>query len=151
MKINTVAHDQFISQRAKNAVDATGQSDTSASFAAILNAQITPAPAVVSSPPKEADQVSFANMTRQEMHDWMNSQIRNGNMSFEESRPFLGMTFGASDMATDTTSVNFFEKAGRGIELALSLNDQVMADRLQTAIETMRRYQQQGIGVDAQA
>ena len=90
-------------------------------------------------------------MTRQEMYDWMNSKLRNGEMSFEESRPFLGMTFSASDMATDTKRINFFEKASQGIELALSVNDQVMAERLRMAIETMHRYQQQGISVDAHA
>jgi len=151
MKIDTVANHQLISQRTKNTGHTTGQTDTSASFAAILSAQITQVPAADSSTPKDVNQVAFTNMTRQEMHDWMNGQIRNGNMSFEESRPFLGMTFSASDMATDTTRINFFEKASQGIELALSLNDQVMAERLRMAMETMHSYQQQGIGVDAHA
>lgn len=48
-------------------------------------------------------------MTRQEMTDWMNEQIRTGKMSLDESAPFMGMTMKISvetgqpvDMATDT-------------------------------------------------
>lgn len=80
-------------------------------------------------------------MTRQEMYDWMNSQIRSGKMSFDDSRPFLGMTFKDSNMATDTTRIDFIEKARQGIEWAMSRNDQVMAERLGRALETMQRNQ----------
>lgn len=149
MKIDAVANHQFISQRTKNTGHTTGQTDASASFAAILSAQTTRG-APDSSKPKDVNQVDFTNMTRQEMHDWMNDQIPE-NMSFEESRPFLGMTFSASDMATDNTRINFIEKASRGIEWALSRNDQDMAAGLRMAIETMHRYQRQGISVDARA
>lgn len=151
MKIDTVANHQFISQRAKNTGYATGQTDVSASFAAILSARTTQVAPADSSTPKDANQVDFTNMTRQETYDWMNSQLRNGNMSFEESKPFLGMTFGASDMKTDTTRINFIDKASQGIEWALSRNDQDMAERLRMAIETMHRYQRPGISVDAHA
>ncbi|HZW25005.1 MAG TPA: hypothetical protein VFF26_05950 [Gallionella sp.] len=151
MKIDTVAYHQFICQRAKNTGHATGQTDVSASFAAILSARTTQVAPADSSTPKNVNQVDFTNMTRQETYDWMNSQLRNGNMSFEESKPFLGMTFGASDMATDTTRINFIDKASRGIEWALSRNDQDMAARLRMAIETMHNYQPQGISVDAHA
>jgi len=80
-------------------------------------------------------------MTRQEMTDWMNEQIRTGKMSLDESAPFMGMTMKISvetgqpvDMATDTTRINFIEKARLGIEGARSLDDQKLAERLQRAI-----------------
>ncbi|MDO8654768.1 MAG: hypothetical protein Q7R66_21575 [Undibacterium sp.] len=151
MKIDTVTNHQFISQRAQTTGQTKGLADGSVSFAAILSTQTTQAAPTSSSPPKDVNQVDFTNMTRQEMHDWMNGQIRSGNMSFADSRPFLGMTFKDSDMATDTTHTNFFEKALQGIELALSHNDQDTAKRLRMAIETMHRYQQQGINGDAHA
>jgi hypothetical protein len=97
----------------------------------------------------------FTSMTRQEMTDWMNEQIRTGKMSLDESAPFMGMTMKISvetgqpvDMATDTTRINFIEKARLGIEGAQSLNDQKLAERLQRAIDKMHRSQGQAIGGD---
>jgi len=151
MKIDTVANHPFISQYTKTTGHTTGQDDASTSFAAILSTHATQTAPADSSTPKGVNQVDFTNMTRQEMHDWMNGQIRNGNMSLEDAGPFLGMMVSASDMATDTTRINFFEKARQGIELALSHNYQVMAQRLRMAIETMHRNQQQEISIDAHA
>jgi len=97
-------------------------------------------------------------MTRKEMFDWMNDQIRSGKMSLDESSPFLGMTMKISvatgqpvDMATDTTRINFVEKARLGIEGARSNNDPDLAKRLQAAIEVMHRQQGQALGVDTRA
>jgi len=76
-------------------------------------------------------------MTRKEMFDWMNDQIRSGKMSLDESSPFLGMTMKISvatgqpvDMATDTTRINFVEKARLGIEGARSNNDPVFSQEV---------------------
>lgn len=151
MKIDAVANHQFIGQRTQTTGHTTGQNDASTSFASILSTHATQAAPEDSSTPKGVNQVDFTNMTRQEMHDWMNGQIRNGNMSLGDAGPFLGMMVSASDMATDTTRINFFEKARQGIELALSNNDQITAERLRMAIETMHRNQQQGINADAHA
>ncbi|MBY0409070.1 MAG: hypothetical protein K2Q97_02840 [Burkholderiaceae bacterium] len=105
-----------------------------------------------------AKQADFTGMTRKEMFDWMNDRIRSGKMSLDESSPFLGMTMKISvatgqpvDMATDTTRINFVEKAGWGIEGARSNNDPDLAKRLQAAIEVMRRYQGEALGVDTRA
>lgn len=141
MNIATIANHPFISQHAKSTGNTTGQADASTSFAAILNTHTAPASPVDSSAPKRVNPVDFTSMTRQEMYDWMNSQIRSGKMSFDDSRPFLGMTFKDSNMATDTTRIDFIEKARQGIEWAMSRNDQVMAERLGRALETMQRNQ----------
>ncbi len=97
-------------------------------------------------------------MTRQEMTDWMNEQIRTGKMLLDESAPFMGMTMKISvatgqpvDMATDTTRINFIEKARLGIECARSLNDQKLAERLQMAMDRMHRSQGQAIGGDVRS
>lgn len=55
------------------------------------------------------------------------------------------------DMVTDTTRINFMEKARLGIEGALSSNDSDLAKRLQAAIGIMNRQQGQAIGVDIRA
>lgn len=111
--------------------------------------------AAATSQTPSARSADFTSMTRQEMTDWMNEQIRTGKMSLDESAPFMGMTMKISvetgqpvDMATDTTLINFIEKARLGIEGARSLNDQKLAERLQRAMDRMHRSQGQAIGGD---
>lgn len=106
----------------------------------------------------EIKQVDFTSMTRQELFGWMNEQLRSGKMSFDESTPFLGMTLKISaatgqpvDMATDSSRVNFVEKARLGLEAALLRKDADSARSLQTALDIMQREQGQAIGVHAQA
>lgn len=102
-----------------------------------------------------ARSADFTGMTRQEMTNWMNEQIRTGKMSLDESAPFMGMTMKTAvetgqsvDMATDTTRIDFIEKTRLGIEGARSLNDQKLAERLQRAMDKMHRSQGQAIGGD---
>lgn len=111
--------------------------------------------AAATSQTPSARSADFTSMTRQEMTDWMNEQIRTGKMSLDESAPFMGMTMKISvetgqpvDMATDTTRINFIEKARLGIDGARSLNDQKLAERLQRAMDRMHRSQGQAIGGD---
>jgi hypothetical protein len=100
----------------------------------------------------------FTGMTRQQLFDWMNGQIRSGAMSLEESTPFLGMTLKIDartmqpvDMASDTTPIDFMDRAKQGIAGALSRGDQDGAARLQAALGTMQRYQGQVTGIDFRA
>lgn len=57
-------------------------------------------------------------MTRQEVADWMNGEIRRGRMSPDDGAPFLGMTMKIA-AATDATRTDYLEKARRSIEGAL--------------------------------
>ena len=100
----------------------------------------------------------FTGMTRQQMFDWMNNQIRSGAMSLDDSTSFLGMVLKIDaatgqpvDMASDSTLVNFVDRATQGIAGALSRGDQDGAARLQAALATMQRYQGQVTGVDISA
>lgn len=147
MKISTEASHLYTSQRAQVP---TATSANSLSFSSALLAATAEISTV-----KQAD---FTRMTRQEMFDWMNDKIRSGKMSLDESSPFLGMTMKISvatgqpvDMATDTTRINFMEKARLGIGGALSRNDPDLAKRLQAAIDIMAGQQGQAIAVDARA
>ena len=147
MKINTEANHLYTSQRAQKL---TAASTNSASFSSALTAATAETATV--------KQAAFTSMTRQEMFDWMNGQIRSRKMSLDESSPFLGMTMKISvatgkpvDMAADATRINFIEKARLGIEDALSRNDPDLAKRLQVAIDVMHRKQGQAIGIDVHA
>lgn len=131
-----------------------GSSGGASSFAAILNARTAQATPVASSATKDARQLDFTSMTRQEVFDWMNGQIRAGKMTLDESTAFLGMTLKISaatgqpvDMATDTTRENFIEKARLGIEWARSHYEPDQAKRLQEAVEIMQRRQGEALGV----
>ncbi len=88
--------------------------------------------------------LDFTSMTRQELFDWMNGQLRDGEMSFDESSAFLGMTLKISavtgeqaDLATDTSRIDFTEKARQGIEFYHSHFDDASVDMLQDALDKM--------------
>lgn len=92
----------------------------------------------------EDDAPDFTSMTRQELFDWMNGQLRSGEMTFDESSVFLGMTLKVSvatgepvDMATDTSRIDFTEKARQGIEFYQSHFDYAAADAMQHALDRM--------------
>ncbi len=136
MKINTDSHPTVTTQRAQ-AATATNTQPTSFSSALAAAKAETPS----------AKQADFTSMKRQDLFDWMNGQIRSGNMSLDESSAFLGMTMKVSvatgqpvDMATDSTRINFMEKARAGIEGALSRNDPDLAKRLQLAVASMQKH-----------
>lgn len=100
----------------------------------------------------------FTGMTRQQLFDWMNDQIRSGAMSLDDSTSFVGMVLKIDaatgqpvDMASDSTLVNFVDRARQGIAGALSRGDQDGAARLQAALAAMQRYQGQVTGVDISA
>ncbi len=93
--------------------------------------------------------VDFTNMTRQQMRDWSNDQIRSGKMSLDESRPFMAMTMkipvnggsGEVPAASDGERFDFTRKVRAGIEGAVSRNDDVTRQMLQSAMAIMQRYQ----------
>ena len=74
---------------------------------------LSSASALMDAPSSGVTTTDFTSMTRQQLFDWMNGQIRSGAMSLDESSSFLGMTVKIDmrtlqpvDMATDTTPVD---------------------------------------------
>ena len=91
-------------------------------------------------------QTDFSSMTRQEMRDWVNDQIRSGNMTLDDSTPFVTMTmkmpvggFAEVDAATDGERIDFTQRARSGIEDARSRNDDVTAKLLESVLQIMQR------------
>lgn len=145
MKIDAGASYLFASQRNHAATRTNPQDDASVLATRPTETPDTPIGAAESARP------DFTNLTRQGMFDWMNSQIRSGEMSLDASSAFLGMTMKISaatgkpvDMASDTTRIDFTEKARQGIEFFQSRFDQASAKKLQDALHLMQR----GKGVD---
>lgn len=127
-------------------VNASGRIDGSASFAEIFNKRTAQSAAIGANTSNNVNQADFTSMTRQEMFVLINDQLRSGKMPFNDSTAFLGMTFKISaetgqpvDMATDTTRINFVDKARLGFNQALSRNAEDAAKSLQLALEIMCR------------
>jgi hypothetical protein len=131
--------------------------DTSASFSAALN---TDTAGTSQSDAEGAEQTDFTSMTRQEMQDWSNEQIRSGNMSLDEGLPFMAMTMkipvgggtaGELQASDDGERLDFTEKVRAGIEGAMSRNDEDMLTMIEKAMETMQQYQDETSSDDARA
>lgn len=84
MRIEAGVNSLYGSQRSQAAVD---RSANSTSFSAVLSASQAGA-----SQASSTKQVDFTSMSRQELRDWTNSQIRSGEMSLDDSRPFMAMS-----------------------------------------------------------
>ncbi|MFJ2992436.1 hypothetical protein [Pandoraea sp. NPDC087047] len=103
-------------------------------------------------------QVDFNDMTRAQMRDWVNTQIRSAQMSLDDSAPFMAMTMkipvdGSPEIPAenDPERINFAQRARQGIAGALALNDPMNARRLQSALDIMTRLQGQTVGISTRA
>ncbi|RYG86483.1 MAG: hypothetical protein EON58_21690 [Alphaproteobacteria bacterium] len=154
MKIDTSTSRLYASQSAQLS---TASDDTSASFSAALS---TATAGASTSDAEDAEQTDFTSMTRQEMQEWSNEQIRSGNMSLDEGLPFMAMTMkipvgggtaGELQASDDGERVDFTEKVRAGIEGAMSRNDEDTRTMLEKAMETMQQYQDENSSDDARA
>jgi hypothetical protein len=154
MKIDTSTSRLYASQSAQLS---TASDDTSASFSAALS---TATAGASTSDAEDAEQTDFTSMTRQEMQDWSNEQIRSGNMSLDEGLPFMAMTMkipvgggtaGELQAFDDGERVDFTEKVRAGIEGAMSRHDEVTRGMLEKAMETMQQYQDETSGTNSSA
>jgi len=135
MRVDANVHYFNGNQRTKPSTEA------STSFSAALTAAQTDNDMTDSST-KQAD---FTSMTRQEMRDWANTQIRNGEMSLDDGRPFMAMTMkipvNGGELAgahSDETRYNFIQKTRDGIQGALSRNDETTLKMLESAMSIMQ-------------
>ncbi|MGO3932493.1 hypothetical protein NP284_29800 [Rhodopseudomonas pseudopalustris] len=125
-------------------------SSSSATTAGASNEQPTP------SGGSGVQTTDFTSMTRKELFDWMNSKIKNGEMSFDESTTFVSMTLsfpvdGAYTGLNDTEHLNFMKAVEKGMLGAQQRNDSELFDRLQNTLRIMDRYQGEISGVDIRA
>lgn len=91
----------------------------------------------------------FTSMTRKELFDWMNGQLRSGQMTMDQSIPFLGMSMQIPVNAGDTTPldingterIDFLQVARAGIGDAQLRQDSVTEKMLVSALSIMQRHQ----------
>lgn len=148
MRIDAGVSQLHASQRSQAA--ATDRSDATPSFSAALAA----------SQANRTQQTDFTQMSRQEMRDWVNSEIRSGAMSLDDSRPFMAMTMkipvsggqgGELSAGNDDTQYDFMQKVRDGIQGALSRNDATTLQMLESAMQIMQKYQGQTVSLDARS
>jgi len=154
MKIDTATSHLYASQSAQLS---TAARNNSASFSAALS---TATAGTSKSDAQGAKQADFTSMTRQEMQEWSNDQIRSGKMSLDDGMPFMAMvmkipvsggTGGQLQATNDGERIDFTQKVRAGIEGALSRNDKVTLKMLESAMKTMQQHQGETIGVDTHA
>lgn len=102
--------------------------------------------------------MDFTHMSRQEMRDWLNQQIRSGAMTLDESSPFMAMTMQLDANSGLDTGLgrndprgDFTQKVRDGITAARQRHDGTTLHMLESAMRTMQRYQGQTMGVDVHA
>ena len=102
----------------------------------------------------------FTSMTRKDMRDWVNTQIRSGGMSLDDSRPFMAMTMkipasggpgGEVAAENDGTRYDFTQKVRDGIQAALARKDDTTLKMLESAMSTMQGQQGQATSVNTVA
>lgn len=148
-----VAYSSRNSQTNLSSSASTNRNDTT-SFASAL---ITASASTTKVDKNGLKQMDFTSMTRQEMRDWVNDQIRRGEMSLDDSRPFMAMTMkipvsgdgGELPAADDSERIDFTQRVRSGIEGALSRNDRTTLKMLKSAMQIMS--QTQAISINARA
>ncbi|MDP4535738.1 hypothetical protein Q3O60_06030 [Alkalimonas collagenimarina] len=93
----------------------------------------------------EESNVDFRNMSRDDLKEWINDQLQAGNMTLEESVPFMLMTLNLDAQTLEPTKgsepVNFMEMAKNVAEFHRSIGNNDSADALDRALEIMRKEQ----------
>lgn len=91
--------------------------------------------------------LDFSNMTRRELFDWMNNQIRSGQMTVDESTPFLAMSLKIKpsgepvDMDTDPVRMDFIDIAKQRFDAAEARGEFEVADRWRIAWNSLQQLQ----------
>ncbi|MDC6169701.1 hypothetical protein [Paucibacter sp. XJ19-41] len=121
--------------------------------AAASPASATAAPTSPGTENPAANQADFSRMSRAELFDWMNAQIKSGEMSLSDSSGFLGMTLkmpvsGAAATLDDQERVDFMQLAQDGISWAEQHNEKAQQQMLQRALTLMQQHQGGAMRVD---
>ncbi|WP_038493247.1 hypothetical protein [Janthinobacterium agaricidamnosum] len=146
MSINIGNNFPFINQSQQTAKPKENGRDT-ASFADALSKSQQASGSSASADRNE--KYDFKNMTPRTMRETMNSLIRNGEMTFEESTPLMAMipsplskvNYDGNMPASFDQSWDFLAKIQDGIRGALSRNEKASADTMQQTYDALMRLQ----------
>ncbi|RUO27014.1 hypothetical protein CWE09_10070 [Aliidiomarina minuta] len=95
--------------------------------------------------------VDFRNMSRDELKVWLNEEIKAGNMTLDESRPFMHMTLNLNAQTLEpgkgSEPVNFMQMAENVAEFHRSIGNNDSADGLDRALQIMHKEQRGPLSV----
>lgn len=99
----------------------------------------------------EENNIDFRNMSRDDLKTWINEELKAGNMTLEESTPFMLMTLNLNAETLEPVGgaepVNFMEMANRVAEFHRSIGNNESADGLERALEIMQKNQRGPLSV----
>ena len=78
------------------------------------------------------------NASRQDVRDWVNGQIRSGQMSLRDSTVFVSLTVQAPGAAADANKIDFLDQARQAIGGAAFRGDQDDVARMGWALDRMQ-------------
>lgn len=97
----------------------------------------------------------FTSMTHRELREWLNGEMYSGQMTLEQSTPFMWLSMNKErgseyliHNAKDNERVDFIQKAREGLEGAEEQDNAFVVEMFQMAIDIMEQHQGQTIGVD---
>ena len=131
----------------------TTSGSNSASFASVLGGSAADANRGSAGSVETTD---FTHMTRKDLAEWVNTEIKNGEMSLDGSEAFMGMTMkipvnGAYAGLDDREQVNFMQSAQDGVAWARQHADGDMVKSLEAALGAMQKSQGQVSAVNLTA
>ncbi|WP_027177507.1 hypothetical protein [Maridesulfovibrio bastinii] len=92
----------------------------------------------------DQEKPDFSSLTRSDLMDWVNDEIKSGRMTVKDSTPFVSLSLGSADengkpinIADDTNKYDFIKLAQNGIEGALYFGETDLAESLQYALGIM--------------
>ncbi|SME99921.1 hypothetical protein SAMN06265365_11461 [Tistlia consotensis] len=148
MQVNPYASSLYSSLLGGSAGGLGTSSSALASTGSAASASSTATSDPAASSSSTVETLDFTDMTSQQLLDWMNNQLKSGQMSPADSGAFLDMTMNLSTAtggqvgtASDTTSYNFTKMAMQGIEGAKARHDDKAVAFLEKALSTMQSAQ----------
>lgn len=92
----------------------------------------------------KAGHADFRNMSRPALFDWMNTMLKSGQLSVDDSAGILAManTQGVGDRTAEPTgNLNFYEVSRDAIESARRRNEDSAERMFQTAVGILQKFQ----------
>ncbi|MCP1243908.1 hypothetical protein GOB86_14960 [Acetobacter lambici] len=97
--------------------------------------------------------VDFTNMSRQELRDWSNEQIKSGKMTLDDASPFMFMSLDIPVSGDYNLNLNkkvdFFSIVKNGLEGAKSNHDFESLGLLEKALHIMKNNQTNSVDITA--
>lgn len=100
---------------------------------------------------EERKNIDFRYMSRDDLKVWINEEIKAGNMTLEESRPFMLMTLNLDASTLEPIEgaklVNFMDMAKNVAEFHRSIGKHDSAEGLDRALDIMKNEQRGALSV----